>query len=232
MPERKAKQEAQKPAVKALWSRADLLERLPFNVAIIDRDYNIVEANTHFADYFGPWQDKKCYEVYKKRSQPCENCQTMATFDDGGTRVSDEVGIDQHGRSAHYVVHSAALRSRPDGPVECVLEMSSDVTETKRWQQEYQILFDRVPCYITVIDRDFRIIRANESFRCGQQTLPTRQPDHRQCTRREHPRPISQRHPATPDARENDPTWGAPGSVSATGFRRSSRAPASQVKSP
>ncbi|MFC1476323.1 PAS domain-containing protein, partial [Candidatus Zixiibacteriota bacterium] len=30
---------------------------------------------------------------------------------------------------------------------------------------EYEVLFDRVPCFITVIDRDYRIVRANESFR-------------------------------------------------------------------
>jgi len=154
-----------KPEVKALWSRSELLERIPFNVVIIDRDYNVIEANSNFAAYFGEWRGRKCYQVYKKRSEPCEKCQTFRTFEDGKTRVTDEVGVDQHGRAAHYVVHTAALRSRPNGPIECVLEMSSDVTETTRWQQEYQILFDRVPCYITVIDKDFRIIRANEAFR-------------------------------------------------------------------
>jgi PAS domain S-box-containing protein len=45
------------------------------------------------------------------------------------------------------------------------MEMTRTVTETSRWQQEYQILFDRVPCYITVIGEDFRIVRANEAFR-------------------------------------------------------------------
>jgi len=75
------------------------------------------------------------------------------------------VGIDRLGRQAHYVGHSVPLRHSPDGPVEYVLEMTRSITETDRWQQEYQILFDRVPCYITVIDRDYRIVRANESFR-------------------------------------------------------------------
>ena len=45
------------------------------------------------------------------------------------------------------------------------MEMSNTVTETDRWQQEYQILFDRVPCYISVIGEDYRIVRANEAFR-------------------------------------------------------------------
>ena len=33
------------------------------------------------------------------------------------------------------------------------------------WKKEYQTLFDRVPCYLTVIDKNFRIVRANDSFR-------------------------------------------------------------------
>ena len=54
---------------------------------------------------------------------------------------------------------------KQDGNVDYVMEMTRTVTETDRWQQEYQILFDRVPCYITVIGEDFRIVRANEAFR-------------------------------------------------------------------
>jgi signal transduction histidine kinase len=33
------------------------------------------------------------------------------------------------------------------------------------WKKEYQTLFDRVPCYLTVIGKDFRIVQANDSFR-------------------------------------------------------------------
>jgi PAS domain S-box-containing protein len=146
-------------------SRRELLEQMPSHVAVIDRDYRIIQANASFEECFGEWRGKKCFEVYKKRHAPCASCQYKAIFEDGKPRVTDEVGVDQHGRRTHYVVHSAPLRAKPGGRIDCILEMSTDVTETKRWQREYQLLFDRVPCYITVIDRDFRIIRANEAFR-------------------------------------------------------------------
>jgi PAS domain S-box-containing protein len=157
-----------KPKARTKWSDVplgELLDQMPANVAVIDRHYNIVAANRPFKDYFGEWQGKKCYEVCKKRGEPCDKCNALTTMLDGLPRVTDEVGIDQHGNTAHYVVHAAPLRSRPDGPVKYVLEMSTDVTETKQWQQEYHILFDRVPCYITVIDENYRITRANEAFR-------------------------------------------------------------------
>jgi len=147
------------------WMHRQLFEQVPFNVAIIDKDFNIIEANNNFRDYFGPWRNKKCYAVYQKLDHPCKDCQSQLVFGDGKTRVVDGVGIDKKGRQKHYVVHIAPLRANKKSPVEYVLEMSSDVTATKHWQEEYQILFERVPCYVTVIGDDFKILRANEAFR-------------------------------------------------------------------
>ncbi|MBD3402564.1 PAS domain-containing protein [candidate division GN15 bacterium] len=160
-----ASDKPQPPVAEVLWPQREVLEQLPFNVAVIDREFNVVDANRDFEEYFGEWRGRKCYQVYKKSDKPCAHCNALETFEDGETRVTDETGIDQKGRPTHYVVHSAPLRKDPSQPVEYVLEMSSDVTETRRWQREYQILFDRVPCYISVIDSDFKIIRANEAFR-------------------------------------------------------------------
>ncbi len=141
-----------------------LYQSVPFNIAFIDRDYNIIDANENFVEYFGPWQGKKCYEAYKGRFTPCENCPSLKTFQDGMVRVTDEVGIDRWGRTAHYVGHIAPVKEK-DGSIPYVIEMTTDVTETKRWQREYSILFERAPCYIAVVDENFHIVRANERFR-------------------------------------------------------------------
>ena len=160
-----AKTKANKTSEVDSWIYKELFELVPYNIAVIDRDFNVVKANDNFTEYFGNWKGKKCYKVYKKLDRPCENCNTLLTFQDGKTRVSDEAGIDQNGRPAHYVVHIAPLKKTKNGNIDYIIEMSSDITETKRWQREYQLLFDRVPCYITVIDNNYKIVRANESFR-------------------------------------------------------------------
>ncbi len=147
------------------WIHQELLNQIPFNAAVIDREFNIIEANEAFRRYFGRWKGKKCYEAYKKSNKPCAHCNAVEAFTKGHSSVIDELGIDRRGRPAHYVVHIAPLRKKSSKEIDFVLEMSTDVTETKHWQKEYQIIFDRVPCYITVIDRDYRITRANESFR-------------------------------------------------------------------
>jgi len=140
-------------------------QQAPFNVAIIDRDYNIIEANSNFQNHFGEWRNKKCFAVYKKQKKPCSICTHKEIFKDGQARVVDTVVADRKGRWAHHVIQSAPLRLTPDGPVDYIVEISSVLTETDNRQQEYNVLFDRVPCYITVIDEDYRIVRANESFR-------------------------------------------------------------------
>jgi len=149
------------------WRRAvhqQLFDLVPCNIAVIDRNYTIVDHNDNFAEVFGEGKGRPCYEVYKHRSSPCEHCLAKKSFSDGQVHVNDEVGVDKNGRTAYYVVHMAPVIT-PDGDIPYIIEMSTDVTETRRLQREYQILFERVPCYVAVLNRDLRIVRANEKLR-------------------------------------------------------------------
>jgi len=159
----KHKTEKSKALTQLLYDQ--FFQQAPFNVAIIDRDYNIIEANDNFTRYFGNWHNRKCFSVYKKQERPCSVCTQKEIFEDGRTRVVDTVVADKNSRWAHHVIQSAPLRLTPGGPVDYIVEITSVVTDTNQWQQEYNVLFDRVPCYITVIDEEYRIVRANESFR-------------------------------------------------------------------
>lgn len=151
------------PELETLLGR-ELFEHVPFNVAIIDRDFNVVAANENFKEYFGDWRRKKCHEVYKGSLQRCASCQAQATFEDGRVRVSDETGVDRQGRTSHYVVHLAPVKDDRQ-KVQYIIEMTTDLTETRRWQREYDLFLERVPCCVLVVDRQFRIIRDNEKFR-------------------------------------------------------------------
>jgi len=142
----------------------NLFELVPFSVAVIDRDFRIIAANGNFEEFFGEWRNHRCHEAYKNSPAPCQRCQARATFEDGQVRVSDETGVDRNGRKCHYVVHLAPLRG-DDGEVKYVVEMTTDLTETRRWRREYDLFFERVPCYVLVVDRHYRVVRANEKFR-------------------------------------------------------------------
>ncbi len=143
------------------WLRYELFDSVPCCIAIIDRNYTIVENNAEFRRVFGEGRGKKCFESYKGRTARCSDCMAAQTFVDGKPRVNDEVGIDIKGRKAHYLVHVVPVIAQ-DGTIPYVVELSFDVTETKRLQREYQLLFEQVPCFVMVLNRDLRIVRANE----------------------------------------------------------------------
>ncbi|MBW1683726.1 MAG: PAS domain-containing protein [Deltaproteobacteria bacterium] len=146
------------------WIGRQLFEHVPNNIAVIDRNFNVVVANSQFKAVFGDPAGKHCFEAYKSRDSVCEHCMAARTFEDGKVRVTDEDGFDKNGRPAHYVVHIAPVYDEV-GKIPYVIEMSYDLTETKSLQREYNLLFERVPCYLAVINRDLRIVRANALLR-------------------------------------------------------------------
>jgi PAS domain S-box-containing protein len=148
----------------AKYLQNNLFEIVPFNIAVIDKEFNIVAANNNFREYFGELSKKKCYEVKRKSDSICKDCRIDEVFSAGSTIVCNQSGKDKNGRMCHYVVHLAPLKDK-HGNVEYAVEMSVDVTETTSHQKEYNLLFEKVPSYVTIIDKNFRIVRANTKFR-------------------------------------------------------------------
>jgi PAS domain S-box-containing protein len=51
------------------------------------------------------------------------------------------------------------------GVVTHVIEMSTDILHSTSFNSEYNILFENVPTYVTIIDKNFNLIKANKKFR-------------------------------------------------------------------
>jgi PAS domain S-box-containing protein len=152
------------PNVVGDWLGQQLFEHVPSNIVVINREYDVVLANDHFKDVFGDIRGKRCYEVFKKKSEICKNCLAAKTFEDGEAHVSNEYAVDRNGLPAYYVVHNAPIYN-DEGEIAYVIEMSYDVTDTQSLQRQYNVLFERVPCYVAVLDRDLKVVRANELLR-------------------------------------------------------------------
>ena len=43
--------------------------------------------------------------------------------------------------------------------------MTTDITDVEQVRREYQLLFEQVPCNISIIDRDMRIIKNNKRMK-------------------------------------------------------------------
>jgi PAS domain S-box-containing protein len=137
---------------------------MPSGLMIMDRDFRIVDHNRAFVEVYGPSVGRPCYQVYKDRGTACPDCPARETFEDGRPRVLEETGLDLNGQTIHYLARVVPLRDE-SGEISHVAAITTDLTATKRLQREYQTLFEKVPCYVAVLNRDRRVIKANEMFR-------------------------------------------------------------------
>ena len=117
------------------WLRAHLFDQVPIAISIIDRNYNIVDANPRFEQSYGHWKGRPCYEVYKRRRDPCLNCAAAKTFEDGKVRIREEKGKVGDGNPTDYLVHMVPIRG-PLGKIRFIVEMSTDISEVKKLETE------------------------------------------------------------------------------------------------
>ena len=146
-----------------------LFEEVSCYLTVVNRDYRIVRANKAFEEHFGDQVGKHCFQSYKKLPERCAKCPVEKTFADGFSHQSEETWKLEDS-DAHVLVKTAPIFDDQGDLVE-VLEMSLDITVLKQLQielekrtEEYRNLFANVPCYITVVNRDFDIIQANRLF--------------------------------------------------------------------
>lgn len=146
-----------------------LFDEVPCYLTLVSNDYKIVKANRAFRENFGELEGKDCFAAYKGLGSKCPDCPVEKTFQSGESHQSEEIW-NLNGKQANVFVTTSPIVDK-DGNVLEVLEMSVDVTRIKRLQRElekrqreYRQLFEKAPCYLTVVDRDYQIIQANQLF--------------------------------------------------------------------
>lgn len=145
-------------------------EAMPCYLTVQDRDFRIIDANRQFRTDFGETEGRFCYQVYKRRSEKCEICPVERAFRDGQHHRSEERVKCLDGREVQVLVEASPIRNE-DGDITSVIEMSTDVTyikeleaQLRRSQRRYRLLFDEVPCYISIQDPELRVVEANRAF--------------------------------------------------------------------
>ncbi len=143
---------------------------MPCYVSIHSSEFKIVAANQLFLERIGDRIGARSWEIYGRNSD-ARPSPVEETFRTGqGQRARRRICLADGSRTT-LMVHTAPIRNRERG-VELVLEISADMTEMNRLQTElratqtrFEQLFDEVPCYISVQDRQFRLTAANRRFK-------------------------------------------------------------------
>ncbi|MDY7037067.1 MAG: PAS domain S-box protein, partial [Thermodesulfobacteriota bacterium] len=149
-----------------------LFDRAPCYITVQDRDLKLIKYNREFADKFSPEPGSHCYQAYKGRSDRCEECPVLKTFEDGESHSSEETGVGKDGSRTYWLVRSAPITDK-NGDVIAAMEISLDLTQMKQLEQEvreseikYHIIFNNIPDPVFVLDkRNMKIIDCNDSVR-------------------------------------------------------------------
>jgi len=146
-------------------------ESMPCFVTVQNRNLEIISANRMFRENFGDHEGRYCYQIYKQRPEKCEVCPVEQSFRDGQAYHSDEQVVTLDGRKVWVIVNTTPIRDE-NGEITAVMEMSTDITDIRvlheqlrESQERYRILFEEVPCYISIQDKDLRIVDANRLHR-------------------------------------------------------------------
>ena len=116
-----------------------MLQSISDHMSMLDRDYNILWANHTVKRIFGDdIIGKKCYKVYHGKAEPCDggNCILVKAFRDEKVHEHDTQVIGKDGKEIYFhCTTNVALRDK-DGRPTVAIEISRDITERKRAEQE------------------------------------------------------------------------------------------------
>lgn len=137
-----------------------LFEVLPCYVSVQDKNYRLIATNEMYRQDFDVKPNSFCYEAYKGLTEKCPECPVEKTFADGMTHTSEEIVRRKGGEEVNVIVYTAPILNGT-GDIEAVVEISADITDVKGLQKKYHTLFEEAPCFISVQNKDLKIIEAN-----------------------------------------------------------------------
>ena len=148
-----------------------LFEGAPCYITVQDRDLKILRYNREFADRFSePEPGEYCYKAYKGRTERCEVCPVIKTFNDGEPHYSEEAAVNSDGSESYWMVRTSPIKNAK-GDVIAAMEMSLDLTHVKSLEREaqkseekYRVIFNTIPNPVFVLDAEnLNILDCNDS---------------------------------------------------------------------
>ena len=116
-------------------SKFDLLDTILNNMndglRVIDGKYNVLFMNQNLIDFFGDKINKKCYQVFMGRENPCNPCVLDKLFKENRQSVS----LIKENAKKQLVEIAASVLSTNEGG-HSIIEVVRDITERKRLESQ------------------------------------------------------------------------------------------------
>ncbi len=146
-------------------------DSIPCFLTVQDRNFQILSANKKFLKNFRNYEGLYCYQVYKNIPEKCEICPVERTFRDSEPHQNEELFKTLDGKEVWVLVNTMPIFNE-NKEITSVIKLSTDITDihnqqnqSRESQKKYRILFEEVPCFISIQDHDLRIVQANRMHR-------------------------------------------------------------------
>lgn len=143
---------------------------MPCFISLHNAYLEIVAVNQLYKKKFGNMIGHNSWDLYADPNARDAGCPVGRTFATGKGQRYRKTLRTFDGDQLPVIVHTAPIFDQ-EGEVDMVLEFTVDITEVKRLQDElratrekYQVLFDEIPCFVSVIDKDFNTTASNRLY--------------------------------------------------------------------
>lgn len=141
----------------------NLFDMLPHSITVIDSERNIILGNKAFEEKFGNWDNKKLNEIADKFDTHDINEIIEKTFSEAKPKLAHKSLYDNNGKLSHVVIDLIPLEDK-NGKVSHIVCVTNDITEANQWQEEFKLLFERVPSFVSIVDKELNVIKANKRY--------------------------------------------------------------------
>jgi len=112
-----------------------LFDEAPCYITVQDPDLTIRAANRRFQEDFDLVIGTFCHKIYKNRDDACPDCPVVKTFADGGSHQCEMEVTSKRGETYRVLIQTAPIRDL-DGHITHVMEMSTNITRTRRLEDQ------------------------------------------------------------------------------------------------
>lgn len=145
-------------------------DEMPYFMAIHSSQRKVLAANPAYTQHLGDRIAHDSWEIYADRWASPDGCPVGRTLNNGTVTTTRAAVRYLSGATVPVIVHTAPIREK-SGRIDLVLEVFAGTKEIesmarqiRNTQQRYRQLFDAVPNYIAVLDRQMRLTAFNRPF--------------------------------------------------------------------
>ena len=138
-----------------------ILDSLPFGYALIKDDLSFLSYNDIFSKLFS-FESAPNPSISSFFNSEIKT-RIKEVFDTGNEIVTYWTSEHPKRKFKSFLINIIPMLK--DNQVQNILCLVNDNSEPNQWQKEFNLLFEKVPAFISIVDKDLKVVRSNERYR-------------------------------------------------------------------